>query len=1483
MTYNFEGLIPLPKQKQEFTQDYWDNLKAKTQAEQPARDAVANQIRAEEGAPSLEEERKIMKRAQQKENKGKNLASEVLKIRDTATGYNFDGLTPPTEAKGYNFDGLDRVATVEDYNNVSTNLRKKAGEFLGEKWDATTKAITEDPAAAAAGAVANAVATPVEFGARLAVGSVGVIKDLLEGKSMAEAYKGFEETGAKIHQAGKQAMTNVGSLLGEDAGKATAEMVSRKAFDDVAELGDAPFVLTEAPARVLDEKGSPNAAAGVRFGGEAAMGVAGGVAAYKGLKGKAKPSTGPSMWDQAMDNLFGGPVQTPRSLQSGVIHPELMGSGMVEWTARKIAQETKDPAEHVPKLLESFDGLYNPEIIKVLKDNSKNVVMMSPKEFLEAALDKKRDGIRESEETTIERSRSISEGLAGDGLSSPMILRIDQTGRVSGHNGRNRAGELEARGVERVPVLIDWDSGFSSPRKTIVSENGKTIPMPQSIDAYVQEMRPRKVNKGTFGQSGAIDISGGVKREYKETPKDNKAIRDHLYRIAVNSKDGREFIQELKLVSDDPAWQQRVAEQGAKWWDKKDAIIEVYGKQSAYSQLDAAAKRNASDERPFNQMLKEEGYQASPDADGPVRVVPAKEDVNFVSRFWNPSVFLTSRNPNKMSTKIMKNVVGGVEWFTNIGRKLFKDMVAHLEPFGKLSRDSQKKVVEAAIQFDGISNRLLTDSGLQWPTENMLRQKGLNDAEVKAYQEMTRGVDKSYDAIDASLRALDLEPVERIPGYFPHYWVGSYRVKGHIKVNGKMVPIMRAFETRWQAAYWRRKAEKNGLVGVEMIDPEKTIDANTIAATMYDSLMTYRANNALDVQVMQNLATVLARVDMFAKRGIIREVMERGKMHGHEAEVGLGVSRAQDNRLIQAYEKHMESASQFWVNTRVARDVLGPFLEAQKKGMFEKTPNLVKTVQEYIARANGLPVNHVPIFSEAWRRLAITAGLPPDTAGNIVNGFSAYTTFVRLRLPNLGYWGANVVQPVFNMNSILTYHVDRDTKGLKTGSMARAISEGMKQFTLLNKFLPLEKDMEGAVAWAWNNNKIDVYQTDHLNPLKNTSIVQKFKTNAIDWVPKTIEEHGRLMSFMTHYAYDRQVMPKEQAYTSAANKMNKDMGDYQNMSSPGMYTDFGGIGQSLRPFALLRNVYFGKLMDTVELIHETSKANGLMSKKTAKSTVPLTAVLSTYLLTAGAMGLFGMNEWDMIVRLLNQYLEPEVPYRRPGQILREVGLPDAAIYGVLGTALGLNIGPSIAAPAMSEMAGIPALAPMEGAATLLNQGRKAITPGEHPDYQKVFKAVRNNIPTTLAVPWLDKQMADIHGGVIPETTTFHGNIRRTEKEHNILSITGKQAISEVNKRQDNTIIEQQEKANKKWKSDIVKKIVDAEEGIGGNVDELYIAALENNRGFNGETLRKAIMSEQKKRFEDKETRRLREIMKSENTADKDVRLQIMNRIQERYK
>lgn len=838
-----------------------------------------------------------------------------------------------------------------------------------------------------------------------------------------------------------------------------------------------------------------------------------------------------------------------------------------------------------------------------------------------------------------------------------------------------------------------------------------------------------------------------------------------------------------------------------------------------------------------------------------------EEDLGKFNVAGNVMPIMSQINWDKSrAVQILKNIVSRAQEINNQSIQKFRENIQFTKPFSELSGKEQKALREVQIKYDGVLNDELTNRGLQWMTEDMLRQEGMNSEQIHAYMEETKGLDKAWDMLE---EALDMsgQSVHRIPGFFPHFWTGSYKLKLY---EGDKLVRMQAFGTAIEANAVRNAMFKDLKEGfrIEYEPPSSALGPIDVSSSIAEGLKLYNSRGTFSPPVVK----MLMKFDEMSKRGIIKSALERdANVKGYDAERGFTWNLANNNRILSAYNQYIEDVSHFWRNAVIAKEIYGPYFADIKA--FEKTPYLKQAVAEFIQRAVGQPVNHLKWFEEMLRAGSIGLGLPPTAFNKVVRGLGSWVTFMKLMAFNPKFLGTQAAQPIAAAADISMMAMEHYKQTGKMGNWAESYSTLLKE-SFGYELMDRDPDMQKALDWAKENNKIDVYQADHVNPMKGLDSWVNDR-NPMFVMPRVIEERGRGIAFLASYAYFKDILPQKEAYHAAANATDIMMGNYEGMNSSSMFTDLGTVGNAIRPFALIRNAYFGKAAMATQLAFDGIKT--MNPVKAAQFSAPLAFMLGSYLVFAGATGFFGFNEWDVFAKMYNANVNPDKPMMRPAEWLKNHKAPDWLTYGLVSSWIGHDVGSSLAAPAMTETAGVPAVDAAVGfwkiASGLADN-----------NMQSIYQGARNVSPPWIVGLMENQWIAPQQGGNIPQANSFDAFSQRTTQEK-IGSYLGARALTETDKRTTSNLYKSDLLNAKNWKVKQVSKIVDSMLGISNDdTSKLIKEAIEAKKGFDAKTLIESIKQEQQKRLIDERTRQLSAIAKSNNAADKDYKMELLRRL-----
>ena len=939
------------------------------------------------------------------------------------------------------------------------------------------------------------------------------------------------------------------------------------------------------------------------------------------------------------------------------------------------------------------------------------------------------------------------------------------------------------------------------------------------------------------------------------------AYKDIIYKALITSKDLGEFRDKLYHFYSGADYQANVVGRANELWGSKNQILSEAGP-SAYSRLDKSTRQQTADTRPFEQMVREDLPLGK---DGKPLPLEGKEDIAKIGEIGNVAAVASQISYNKFGGKILKNFISNVQDLIVMGAKKYADMASVVEDFKTIGREGQKKITGTWVKFDGLLNDELTNRGLQWPTADMLREQGLNDREIGVYQSITRAFDKSYELIESAFLRMGMEPPRRIPGYFPHVWLGSWRVT-LTDADGKVV-AMRPFNSYYSAKIFELWGKKEPGITADLQVPSTTVKTNDLMSTWVDAaeLINNKKNG-----FGQAMIKVLQRIDEAGKRGIIKDVLERNaNLGGHFAESGISegniFSFYHNNKLIGMFQKHLEDVSHFYTNTHIAAELGKDFHEASVGGLFENTPNLKNAINQLLARSTGSPVNKLAWLDEIPRIISRGMGLNPSFLGTTAAKMAHTLSFLKLVVPNTRFIFSNIFQPMTNLGDMGLAHMERIVRGDPVGDLGKAFSTFLSESVAINqgKSSPM---LEAAANWAKENGYNTVLQADHINPYKSSAdLITKGKHYAFEWLPNKVEERGRMVSFLTAYTYFRTIMPELQALQAAKLKTDTMMGNYEKVNSASMYTDYGMLGQGLRPFGLLRNVYYGKAMQSIVLIGEAAKVamnDPSKAPQIAAATGALVGMQMSYLMFAGAMGIIGAQELDAMIRLINTQFNPDVPWRRPGEFLRQHGAPDWMLYGTLGKALGWDIGASLNAPAMTEMAALPGATVAWHTGVLFRELLAHMT-GAGANMEKVYASSRSLLPN-LAIPWLEQLIQERQhmGNQVPNATNFAASTYRTDSEALTYKLTGAPTLTEKERKTVDSLYKYNNALDASWRTEQIQKITDAMVGLNpfDDASRLINKAIIAKRGLDGDSIQEGVLKEMDRRVVSQHLRDLLKIL-----------------------
>ncbi len=921
-------------------------------------------------------------------------------------------------------------------------------------------------------------------------------------------------------------------------------------------------------------------------------------------------------------------------------------------------------------------------------------------------------------------------------------------------------------------------------------------------------------------------------------------IKDIVRTALQESKTPEGFAQRMKLSGLRPDF----VALADKFWESKDTIIANSG-ESTFSTLDKASRRQADDiNRSAEQFIKDEKYDVN----------PPKQDIGIIPRIVNVLNVQKLVHANKDVGPLVNWVLSKTNKFIGDGVMIYKELSGHYDAFRALPYKDKTNLTQVMIDMDQ-NNAFLKDAGLQWATTDMLKERGLNDAQIAAYHDLTKGMDKAWKMIQNVFAEEGRPPPPQIPGYFPHMWQGSYRVILR-DASGQAVK-MYAHATGAQAFIREKIAKREGYT-TERINPATSVKSNTMLADLIDRLDI--ENRPFDKAV----AAKIVRMEQLTKRGIMTELLERNaNLGGHMAEEGTkpGYLHAHHNDVLNnMLNQYFEDIATHYANTQIVNHVYTPLLN--HPSLLEHVPNTKGMIEEVVGRATGHAINHLSLLDSIGRSAAVKMGLPPNMVSVVTRSGAQYLYWAKLSAGNGLYVVAQLIQPLVGARMISRVHAERGEVGAKQGNVWRALGEGLKEYVSLKQGEG-SADAHAAKKYFEDRGITDANQADMVDPSALSKRITNIASLGISRGLEHVETHNRMATALMYYHYFKQVMPPAEALRAAATQMGLTMGEYSRGHSAGMFTDLGVVGHNLRPFAMLPNTYLGEAYMNAALAGRVGKR---MLKGEASVGDFGAAMLPTALMTAnmmfwsGATGIIGFNDYNTFVRIWNAFHQDD-PMLEAGAKLRQLGFNKAMIYGMLGSWTDINLGPAINMPSVADQGRFPGPTALATAASLLAQALRAQS-GNGYNMGKALTDFRRLAPG-WAGQWAAEEVADTQGGQVPGTdgTLDKNTVKRTKSQSIIARLSGRASVSEQSERDENAIKAKMKSADEKWKQEKVTVLTDILQGLpmqpdfGKTVSEVIAA----DRGVSDEVL-KSVLKKFENRFKDTNTKNLEEIDTAKN-------------------
>ncbi len=909
------------------------------------------------------------------------------------------------------------------------------------------------------------------------------------------------------------------------------------------------------------------------------------------------------------------------------------------------------------------------------------------------------------------------------------------------------------------------------------------------------------------------------------------------------------MVTRLNAMSTNPTWRRWVAQNTERLWNNKQQVI---GSVKEYKKGTTAEEKYTGDPRNLDEWMHDE-FSEYVQNGKILKTLQQWQDFKGLGRQVN--------NPTVLS--VIKDGIGAsaVRFMNNKARDykslaeiIYSDATSHFKGFNDLPYKEKLKLQDTIASGDSpVMSQTLKKSGLQWMTDDMIRQHGHSEEAVKAYRELTKGVEFLWNLTNQALIHQGKAPIEMIPGFMPHIWKGAYKVfvtfKEHQKFDSQGKPqgtpkeytvSVRGYQWKQQAAgYAKRLAEgqydsPEGTFRAE-VDPQTRLPykvlkhkdlSNSIMITLQEHVTAFKNGMILNPETLQ----ILENIEADNNRGFSKHTLERsgvkgfvgeeGTQHGWREKAGLGSKR--NNEILKLWQNYARTTVDFYKNTLWQDEVSGPMTQVQPLTingkthyamMFEELPTLRKHQHEFSSNFTGENVNHLKFVDDAVQDISQMIGYDPLAYRHLTRAARNILSLTKLRA-NVGNIVANVIQPAhavaqLDMMNAMLINAGRDPKTLPSSavSVTKAIA---KRFVH-------DKETTMALEFARSQGHLKAQLDNELGAKELSPVMDVINTATGGKVNMGVESFSRQTTFLIAWEHMRKVFPNDvtKARNAAIAVMEMTMVNYDHSSRPLMYQNFGVVGEALSPFAVFRNAYMGNVMMMMRVAYQ---GKNLASMK------PLITSQLVYLATAGAMGMLAVSEYNIIVNQLNKWFPgwdlptaEEMFYKWGVKDIYTTGAVSEVTKYVPGWEHGAYLGGSMNAVGTDDAfsaAIAPFLTALGTAVGLTGQEALSMITDKvpEPSAKSYYQAGKQLVPKILQGRYEKLFMAP-GSQVAPKTSTLEGGYEREQSDWNALNFGMGRSLTEVKESTINRINAKKEQGDKEYIKTLVDLAVDKSMGI----------------------------------------------------------------------
>ena len=712
------------------------------------------------------------------------------------------------------------------------------------------------------------------------------------------------------------------------------------------------------------------------------------------------------------------------------------------------------------------------------------------------------------------------------------------------------------------------------------------------------------------------------------------------------------------------------------------------------------------DQRPVEQFLKEEAGASD-------------VEQNLFQRVANYGTKGSLYQAIKTQNPLVKRVGETIRNANNKARAVIAEVVhGQLTPAAQALSKAERTDIMMAMQLAEANQRPLT--------ADMLREHGFNDKQIKFFNTHTETMKLALDKINEASAIAGEAPVTPRVAYLASRASGDFRRLIYKEVDGEKSPVaILGADTRGKldADVKRLQAEHpEWIVGDEQFFGGGSRKAN---GDGYKQAIELLAQNNPDVKLLADHINDILTKDAYDYMNAKSHTMEKKGIAGMSGRKLFTDAETNAKEAMQAQINYAEKVIQ-WAEMSKAVDGLKPLL-ANDNGL--NMPNAKQWSKDYIQQALGNnPSAAGRAIDSAFAELGKRAGIGPSVGGKIVSASRKITNGLLLGFGNIGFLGANLIQPFKTSPEMFAFLKGRGLeKSFDAGTGYRYVGNALINAwkDLAGKEVPAH--IRGALDFAKENH---VYSSDLFDSSNSaTKDFWHYWDKGTQFGASTVEMRTRQAAYLSYVdiLHENGLTAKDGLYEVAQNLTDLQMNNYASSEAPKMYNDLGAAGGPAYNLMSYKHNEYSRL---------AMLANEIGRNKTAS---PLAVNLMSSIAFAGIVGTIGYTEADQLVKFLSKEVFKQ-PTSLTKILLENPNISDGIKYGGFAN-IGLDASSRLGTGALVPQHAIDAIMPGAGKlATAAGAiGTAIISPSEYNTKNAIRETAPNSVGGLLDRAWFSGQ------------------------------------------------------------------------------------------------------------------------------------------------